>query len=109
MADIINFQQYVNFKEEEKRCIKRISTLSTIIDNIEGLLHSINNSIGCSIVTKYFGENKQIVGKESILDSNMLCIIVQALDTYRNMLYKQIDTLEKCMKNNYQSLEMEDI
>lgn len=96
MADIINFQQYVNSKEEEKKRIKRITTLSTIVDNVQGLLHNINDSLSCSLITKHLGEMNQIIGKENILDSNMLSIIVQSLSTYCNTLHDQIDELNDC-------------
>lgn len=101
MGKIINFQQYVNSKEEEKKRVKRINTLSTMADNIQGLLHNINNSVGCSIVTKHIGEMNQIVGKESILDSYMLSIIIQSLDNYHNSLCEQVNELNEFVQSDY--------
>ena len=84
MADIIKFQEYVDSKEEEKKRIKKVSVLSTRSKNIEGLLHNINNCIGCSLVTRHFGEMNQIVGKENIIDQDMLNVIIDSLDNYYN-------------------------
>ena len=96
MADIIKFQEYVKSKEEEKRRIKRVSVLSTRSKNIEGLLHNINSSIGCSLVTRHFGEMNQIVGRENILDPDMLNVIIDSLDDYYNDICGQIRELNGC-------------
>ena len=93
MADIIKFQQYVNAKDEEKRRIKQVSLLSTKSKNIEGLLHNISNSVGCSFVTKHFGEMNQIVGKENILDPAMLEAIINFLKDYNSKICEQIKEL----------------
>lgn len=96
MADIIKFQEYVGSKEEEKKRIKRISVLSTKCKDIEGLLHNINSSIGCSLVTKHFGEMNQIIGRQNILDSDMLDVIIDSLDGYYNDICGQIRELNGC-------------
>ena len=71
IGEIINFQQYVNAKEEEKKRIRRVSTLSNRCSNIDGILHSMSDSLGVSLVTKHFGELNQIVGKEHIIDDGL--------------------------------------
>lgn len=96
MANIINFQNYVNSNEEEKRRIKKMLVLSTMNKNIEGLLYNIKDSVGCSFVTKHVGEMNQIIGKENMLDSNMIDVIVESLSAYRNTVCKQIDELNIC-------------
>ena len=50
MADIIKFQEYVYSKEEKKKCIKKISALSTRSKNIKSILHNIGSSIECSLI-----------------------------------------------------------
>lgn len=93
MADIIKFQEYVNAKDEEKKRIKQISILSTKSKNIEGLLHNIASSVGCSFVTKHFGEMSQIVGKENILDSATLDVIINSLKDYNSKICEMIKEL----------------
>ena len=107
MAVIINFQQYVNAKDEEKRRIKQVSLLSTKSKNIEGLLHNISNSVGCSLVTRHFGEMNQIVGKENIIDSVMLDVIINSLKDYNNKICEQINELiDYIDKNNRATCEV---
>lgn len=93
MADIINFKQYVDAKDEEKRRIKQVSILSTMNKNVEGLIHNISNSVGCSFVTKHFGELNQIFEKENMIDSAMLNIIIVSLREYNNNIQAQIKEL----------------
>lgn len=96
MADIINFQKYISSKEEEKERIKRVSVLSTKSKNIEGLLHDINSSIGCSLTTRHFGEMNQIVAKDNIIDPDMLNVIFDSLNNYYNAICEQIKELNGC-------------
>lgn len=93
MTDIIKFQEYVNAKDEEKKRIKQISILSTKSKNIKGLLHNIDTSVGCSFVTRHFGEMNQIVGKESIIDPATLDVIIVSLKDYYNKICEQIKEL----------------
>ena len=93
MADIIKFREYVNSKEEEKKRIKKVSVLSTKSKSIEGLLHNINNSVGCSFVTRHFGEMNQIVGKENIIDPDILNVIIDSLKDYDIKIHEQINEL----------------
>lgn len=93
MATVINYQKYVNAKEEEKKRIKQISTLSTKSKNIEGLLHNIDNCVGCSFVTKHFGEMNQIIGKENIIDPATLDVIISSLKAYNAKIHEQIKEL----------------
>lgn len=93
MATVISYQKYVNAKEEEKKRIKQVSTLATKSKNIEGLLHNIDNCVGCSFVTKHFGEMNQIVGKENMLDSATLDMIINALKDYNCNIIKHINEL----------------
>ena len=97
MAEIINFQQYKNMKEEEKKRLKLVSALSNRCSNIDGLLHSINDSIGVSFVTKHFGEMNQIVGKEHLIDDALYDVIVNALSDYKKSLNDEIVELNKCI------------
>ena len=90
IGEIINFQQYVNAKEEEKRRIRRVSDLSNRCANIDGILHSMNDSLGASIVTKHFGEMNQIVGKEHIIDDGLYDVIVNALSDYKKSLKNEM-------------------
>ena len=93
MADIIKLQEYIDSKEEDKKRIKKVSALSTKSKNIEDLLHSINNSVGCSFVTRHFGERNQIVGKENIIDPDILNVIIDSLKDYDNKIHGQINEL----------------
>ena len=93
MADIIHFQEYVYSKEEEKKRIKKISALSMRSKNIKSILHNIGSSIGCSLITKHFGEMNQIVGKDNIIDSDMQDVITDALESYDKEIHKQINEL----------------
>lgn len=97
MAEIINFQQYKNIKEEEKKRLKLVSTLSNRCANIDGLLHSMNDSIGVSFVTKHFGEMNQIVGKEHLIDDALYDVIVNSLSDYKKSLNDEIVELNKCI------------
>ncbi len=95
MAEIINFQQYKNMKEEEKKRLKLVSALSNRCSNIDGLLHSMNDSIGVSFVTKHFGDMNQIVGKEHLIDDALYDVIVNALSDYKKSLNDEIVELNK--------------
>ena len=97
MAEIIDFQQYKNMKEEEKKRLKLVSTLSNRCDNIDDLLHSINDSIGVSFVTKHFGEMNQIVGREYLIDDALYDVVVNALSDYKKSLNDKIVELNKCI------------
>ena len=95
IGEIINFQQYVNAKEEEKKRIRRVSTLSNRCASIDGILHSMSDSLGVSLVTKHFGELNQIVGKEHIIDDGLYDVIVNALSDYKKSLKDEIEALNK--------------
>ena len=93
IGEIINFQNYVNVKEEEKRRIKRVSALSNRCTNIDGILHSMSDGVGVSFLTKHFGEMNQIVGKEHIIDDGLYDVIVNALSDYKKSLKDEIEKL----------------
>ena len=93
IGEIINFQQYVNAKEEEKKRIRRVSTLSNRCASIDGILHSMSDSLGVSLVTKHFGELNQIVGKEHIIDDGLYDVIVNVLSDYKKSLRDEIEKL----------------
>ena len=95
IGEIINFQNYVNAKEKEKRRIKRVYALSNRCANIDGILHSMSDNLGVSIVTKHFGEMNQIVGKEHIIDDGLYDVIVNALSDYKKSLKDEIEELNK--------------
>ena len=95
IGEIINFQQYVNAKEEEQKRIRRVSALSNRCTIIDGILHSISDSLGVSLVTKHFGELNQIVGKEHIIDDGLYDVIVNALSDYKKSLRDEIEELNK--------------
>lgn len=95
MAVIINFQAYVNAKDEEKRRIKRVSFLVSKRQNISGLLHTIDDCLGCSFVTKHIGELNQIVGKEHIIDNDLMNVIIAAIKSYDCDIKTEIDKLEE--------------
>ena len=95
IGEIINFQQYVNTKEEEQKRIRRVSALSNRCSSIDGILHSMSDSVGVSFVTKHFGELNQIVGKEHIIDDGLYDVIVNALSDYKKSLKDEIEVLDK--------------
>lgn len=95
IGEIINFQQYVNAKEEEKKRIRRVSALSNRCSSIDGILHSMSDSVGVSFITKHFGELNQIVGKEHIIDDGLYDVIVNALSDYKKSLKDKIEALNK--------------
>lgn len=95
IGEIINFQQYVNAKEEEQKRIRRVSALSNRCASIDGILHSMSDSVGVSLVTKHFGELNQIVGKEHIIDDGLYDVIVNALSDYKKSLKDKIEALNK--------------
>lgn len=95
IGEIINFQQYVNAKEEEQKRIRRVSALSNRCASIDGILHSMSDSVGISFVTKHFGELNQIVGKEHIIDDGLYDVIVNALSDYKKSLKDEIEALNK--------------
>ena len=95
IGEIINFQQYVNAKEEEQKRIRRVSALSNRCASIDGILHSMSDSLGVSLVTKHFGELNQIVGKEHIIDDGLYDVIVNALSDYKKSLKDEIEVLNK--------------
>ena len=95
IGEIINFQQYVNAREEEKERIRMVSVLSNRCANIDGILHGMSDSLGVSFVTKHFGEMNQIVGKEHIIDDALYDVIVNALSDYKKSLIDEIEKLNK--------------
>lgn len=94
MAVIINYQAYVNAKTEEKQRIKKILMLSSKRDSILGLLHNINNCIGVSFVTKHLGELNQIVGKEDVIESDLLDVIISSIKKYEEDIQNEISNLK---------------
>lgn len=96
IGEIINFQRYVNAKEEEQKRIKTVSALSNRCASIDGILHSMSDSLGVSFVTKHFGEMNQIVGKEHIIDDGLYDVVVKALSDYKKSLKDEIEKLNKC-------------
>ena len=95
IAEIINFQRYVNAKEEEKKRIKIVSSLSHRCASIDGILYSMSDSLGVSFVTKHFGEMNQIIGREHIIDDGLYDVIVNALSDYKKCLRDEIEVLNK--------------
>ena len=95
MADIINFQKYVNAEDEKKKCIRQASILLSKRKDIEVLLHNIDNSIECSIITRHIGEMSQIVGKENLIDPATLDVITNSLKDYKNKICEQINELNR--------------
>ena len=93
IGEIINFQNYVNAKEEEKKRIRRVSALSNRCVSIDGILNSMSDSLGVSLITKHFGELNQIVGKEHIIDDGLYDVIVNALSDYKKSLRDEIEKL----------------
>lgn len=95
IAEIIDFVAYKNMKEEEQRRVRMVSVLSNRRATVDGLLHSMNDSIGISFLTKHFGEMNQVVGKEHIIDKDLLTVIVNALSDYKKSLSDEITELNK--------------
>ncbi len=98
MLPIINFQDYVNSREEEKNRIRKLSALSTRSQNVKGLLHNIDDIIECLFVTKHFNELNQIIGKQNNLDGYMMKVVIDALKAYDAQLCGKIDELNNNMK-----------
>lgn len=96
IGDIINFQQYTNAKEEEQKRIRRVSSLSNRCANIDGILHSMSDSLGVSLVTKHFNELNQIIGKEHVIDKELNSVVVNTLSDYKKSLKDKIEKLNKC-------------
>lgn len=94
MAVIINFQTYVNAKTEEKQRIKKILMLSSKRDSILGLLHNMNNCIGVSFVTKHLGELNQIIGKENVIENDLLDVIISSIKKYEEDIQNEISDLK---------------
>lgn len=94
MAVIISYQMYVNAKTEEKQRIKKILMLSSKRDNILELLNNINNCIEVSFVTKHLGEFNQIVGKEDVIESDLLDVIISSIKKYEETIQNEISNLK---------------
>ncbi|MCR2051051.1 hypothetical protein NSB25_27935 [Acetatifactor muris] len=94
MADIINFQAYVNANDKEKKRIKKILMLSTKKDYILGLLHNLNNSIEISLITKNFTELNQVISRENTIGNDLLDIIIAAIEQYGEDIQHEIVNLE---------------
>ena len=94
MADIINFQAYVNANDKEKKRIKKILMLSTKKDYILGLLHNLNNSIETSLITKNFTELNQVISRENTIGNDLLDIIIAAIEQYGEDIQHEIVNLE---------------
>lgn len=85
-------------RRKKKKRIKQVSVLFAKSKNIEGVLHSISNSVGCSFVTKHFNELNQIVGKENVIDDELLNVIINFLNDYNININERI----KCL-NGYRT------
>ncbi len=72
-----------------------VSSLSNRCANIDGILHSMSDSLGVSFVTKHFNELNQIVGKEHIIDDDLYDVVVKALSDYKKSLRDEIEALNK--------------
>ena len=100
MADIIKFQEYVHASDEEKKRIKMISTLLTKSRNIKGILSAINNCVGCSLVTRQINEKNQVIGRENVIDSDMMSVIINAIKNYDSRIQEKIQELNDSEQNN---------
>jgi hypothetical protein len=96
MATVINFQEYVNAKEEEKRRLKRISSLMSRKEYMQKLAYSIKDSIGCSFITKDMGEMNQVIGREHILDDDLRRIVMEAIRQHNIKVQEEIEELSGC-------------
>ena len=94
MATVINFQEYVNAKEEEKRRLKRISSLMSRKEYMQKLAYSIKDSIGCSFITKDMGEMNQVIGREHILDDDLRRM--EAIRQHNIKVQEEIEELSGC-------------
>ena len=93
MATVINFQEYVNAKEEEKRRLKRISSLMSRKEYMQKLAYSIKDSIGCSFITKDMGEMNQVIGREHILDDDLRRMVMEAIRQHNIKVQEEIEEL----------------
>ena len=96
MATVINFQEYVNAKEEEKRRLKRISSLMSRKEYMQKLAYSIKDFIGCSFITKDMGEMNQVIGREHILDDDLRRIVMEAIRQHNIKVQEEIEELSGC-------------
>ena len=94
MSTVINFQTYVAVKEEERKCIKKHSLLSLKRDTISTLLHSIDNSLGVSILTKHINVMNQLVNQENVVDKDLLKVIYDAIQNYSEDIQTEIKKIE---------------
>ncbi len=97
MATVINFQEYVNAKEEEKRRLKRISSLMSRKEYMQKLAYSIKDSIGCSFITKDMGEMNQVIGREHILDDDLRRMVMEAIRQHNIKVQEESEELAGCV------------
>ena len=94
MADIINFKEYIELHEEDRKRLNKISMLSTKNEKIEELLHNISNNIRCSITTMHLNEMNQVIKNENVVNDDLLDIIINSLKVYSNKIHEQINDLK---------------
>ena len=95
MGDVINLEMWKQSKEEERKRLRNILTISNRISSIDGIINNIDDCVGVSIITKHFDSVNGVIGKESLIDEHLLNVIYKAIDTYKEELNQQLNELNK--------------
>lgn len=94
MANIINFQEYVDAENQERKRIKKLSTLTAKKDAMLELLCTIDDCVGASLLTKQVNEFNQVAVKENIIDGGLLDIFASSVQQYIDDIDYEIFALE---------------
>lgn len=86
MGDIVNLNNYKKSKQEEKERIRKIYVNNNHIKTINSLTQNAKTCMGISIITKHIDSYGEIDVKEIGIDSDLLNVILDAINTYKEAL-----------------------
>lgn len=99
MAQIINFTEYKNSKEEEKKRIKERLALSRKYDTLCGVIHKLQSSIGTTFLTRKIDEYGQVKGEEIIIEDYVMEAIHTALENMLDDVKSEINGMQSFANN----------
>lgn len=92
MGNVVILEAYKQSKEEERKRVRKVLSISNRISVIEGIIKNISEGAGTSIVTKHF-DGLLSFNKEVPLDEILSNTIYDIFYKYRDELKAELDKL----------------
>lgn len=93
MGEVVILEAYKQSKEEERKRIRKVLSVSNRISVVDGIIKNINEGVGTSIVTRHFDGFLGFDNKEVQLDEILSNIVYDILYKYREELKAELDKL----------------